>query len=139
MAYDFNCVFCKKYYTETITRNWGNTVYALLDQEGPFATAATPPGPFLFSSLARRRAAELRLQNLVAKYRAMRVEFIVHTNRTYLDYIYKKDVAHDEYEVKRVFDSGVAELLFPREIYRLDMAGARNELIRWFRQRIEDY
>ena len=79
------------------------------------------------------------MMKFFARMGGMRVEFIVHTNRTYLDYIYKKDVAHDEYEVKRVFDSGVAELLFPREIYHLDMAGARNELIRWFRQRIEDY
>jgi hypothetical protein len=73
-----------------------------------------------------------------ARMGGMRVEFIVHTNRTYLDYIYKKDVSHDEYEVKRIFDSGVAVLLFPREIYHLDMDTARNELIRWFRQRIEN-
>ncbi len=73
-----------------------------------------------------------------ARMGGMRVEFIVHTNKTYLDYIYKKDVSHDEYEVKRIFDSGVAELLFPSEIYHLDMTAARNELIRWFRQRIEN-
>jgi hypothetical protein len=47
-------------------------------------------------------------------------------------------VSHDEYEVKRIFDSGVAELLFPREIFHLNMTIARNELIRWFRQRIEN-
>lgn len=52
----------------------------------------------------------------------MRGEFIMHTNKTYLDYIYKKDVSHDENEEKRLFNSGVTELLFPREIYHLDMA-----------------
>jgi hypothetical protein len=72
-----------------------------------------------------------------ARMGGMRVEFIVHTNRTYLDYIYKKDVSHDEYEVKRLFDTGVAELLFPKEIYHLDMADIKDELIHWFRQRIE--
>jgi hypothetical protein len=72
-----------------------------------------------------------------ARMGGMRVEFIVHTNRSYLDYIYKKDVSHDEYEVKRLFDSGVAELLFPREIYHLDMAAVKDNLIDWFRQRIE--
>ena len=72
-----------------------------------------------------------------ARMRGMRVEFIVHTNKTYLDYIYKKEVSHDEYEVKRIFNSGVAELLFPREIYHLDMAAVKDDLIHWFRKRIE--
>jgi len=79
------------------------------------------------------------MMKFFARMGGMRVEFIVHTNRTYLDYIYKKDVSHDEYEVKRIFDSGVADLLFPKEIYHLDMTAARNQLIRWFRQRIENY
>jgi hypothetical protein len=79
------------------------------------------------------------MMKFFARMGGMRVEFIVHTNKTYLDYIYKKDVSHDEYEVKRIFDSGVADLLFPKEIYHLDMTAARNQLIRWFRQRIENY
>jgi len=79
------------------------------------------------------------MMKFFARMGGMRVEFIVHTNKTYLDYIYKKDVSHDEYEVKRIFDSGVADLLFPREIYHLDMTAARDQLIRWFRQRIENY
>ena len=73
-----------------------------------------------------------------ARMGGMRVEFIVHTNKTYLDYIYKKDVSHDEYEVKRIFNSGVAELLFPKEIYHLDMAAVKDDLIHWFRKRIEN-
>ena len=78
------------------------------------------------------------MMKFFARMGGMRVEFIVHTNKTYLDYIYKKDVSHDEYEVKRIFDSGVAELLFPREIFHFNMSIARNEIIRWFRQRIEN-
>ncbi|MFC1844920.1 hypothetical protein ACFLZ5_09060 [Thermodesulfobacteriota bacterium] len=84
-------------------------------------------------------SASTPMMKFFARMGGMRVEFIVHTNKTYLDYIYKKDVSHDEYEVKRIFDSGVAELLFPREIYHLDMTAARNQLIKWFRQRIENY
>jgi hypothetical protein len=83
-------------------------------------------------------SASTPMMKFFARMGGMRVEFIVHTNKTYLDYIYKKDVSHDEYEVKRIFDSGVADLLFPKEIYHLDMTMARNELIRWFRQRIEN-
>ena len=79
------------------------------------------------------------MMKFFARMGGMRVEFIVHTNKTYLDYIYKKDVSHDEYEVKRIFDTGVADLLFPREIYHLDLTAARDQLIRWFRQRIENY
>ena len=83
-------------------------------------------------------SASTPMMKFFARMGGMRVEFIVHTNKSYLDYIYKKDVSHDEYEVKRIFDSGVAELLFPREIFHLNMTIARNELIRWFRQRIEN-
>jgi hypothetical protein len=72
-----------------------------------------------------------------ARMGGMRVEFIVHTNESYLDYMYKRDVAHDEYEVKRIFDSGTAELLFPPDIYFLDMKKARNQQIAWFRTQIE--
>lgn len=84
-------------------------------------------------------SASTPMMKFFARMGGMRVEFIVHTNKTYLDYIYKKDVSHDEYEVKRIFDSGVADLLFPREIYHLDMTTARNKLIGWFRQRIENF
>ena len=68
----------------------------------------------------------------------MRVEFIVHTYESYLNYTYQKDVSHDEYEVKRIFDSGVANLLFPQEIYFLDMKKTRDRQLRWFRHQIEE-
>lgn len=74
-----------------------------------------------------------------ARMGGMRVEFIVHTNESYLNYMYQRDVSHDEYEVKRIFDSGVAELLFPQDIYELDMSDKKDVLIRWFRKRIEEF
>jgi len=72
-----------------------------------------------------------------ARMGGMRVEFIVHTNKSYLDYIYKRDVSHDEYEIKRIIDSGAAGLLFPADIYRLDMQGVRQEQLLRCRRKIE--
>ncbi|MBU0730659.1 MAG: hypothetical protein KKE17_03590 [Proteobacteria bacterium] len=74
-----------------------------------------------------------------ARLGGMRVEFIVHTHESYLNYMYQRDVSHDEYEVRRIFDSGVAELLFPESIYHLKMDEIKDHLIRWFRQRIEEF
>jgi len=73
-----------------------------------------------------------------ARTGGMRIEFILHTNRSYLNYIYQRDVAHDEYEVKRIFDTGVIEFLFPPDIYHLDLQKIRDHQLAWFRKRIEE-
>nr|MBF0223467.1 hypothetical protein [Desulfobulbaceae bacterium] len=73
-----------------------------------------------------------------ARMGGMRVEFIIHTNKTYLNYIYQRDISHDEYEIKRIFDSGVADLLFPKEIYYLDMAEVKARQLRLCRRKIEE-
>jgi hypothetical protein len=73
-----------------------------------------------------------------ARLGGMRVEFIIHTNRSWVNYMYQRDVAHDEYEVKRIFDSGVADLLFPQEIYFLHHQTVRNNMIGLFRRQIEE-
>ncbi len=73
-----------------------------------------------------------------ARLGGMRVEFIIHTNRSWVNYLYQRDVAHDEYEVKRIFDSGVADLLFPPTIYFLDHRRVRESMIRFFRRYIEE-
>jgi len=73
-----------------------------------------------------------------ARMGGMRVELIVHTNQSYLNYRFQRDIAHDEYEVKRIFDSGVAEFLFPGDIYGLDMEQIRQTLLHQFRRNIED-
>ena len=72
-----------------------------------------------------------------ARLGGMRVEFIIHTNRSWLNYMYQQDVSHDEYEVRRIFDSGVAELLFPSDIFHLDHRAIRDDMIRLFRRQIE--
>lgn len=74
-----------------------------------------------------------------ARLGGMRVEFIIHTNRSYLNYIYQRDVSHDEYEVKRIFDTGVAEFLFPADIYHLRMDVIRAAQIHSFRRQIEEH
>jgi len=73
-----------------------------------------------------------------ARLGGIRVEFIIHTNRSYLNYVYQRDVAHDEYEVKRIFDTGVADFLFPIDIYRLKMDEIRTAQIKSFRKQIEE-
>lgn len=73
-----------------------------------------------------------------ARMGGMRVELIIHTNQSYLNYRYQRDIAHDEYEVRRIFDSGVAEFLFPSDIYNLDMPQIRQVLLDQFRRRIEE-
>lgn len=72
-----------------------------------------------------------------ARLGGMRVELIIHTNQSYLNYRYQRDIAHEEYEVKRLFDSGVAEFLFPKEIYHLDMGQIRQTQLEQFRRTIE--
>ena len=73
-----------------------------------------------------------------ARLGGMRVEFILHTNQSYLNYIYQRDVAHDEYEVKSIFDSGVAELLFPPDIYKLNLNDIKAQQLNRFRRQIEE-
>lgn len=65
-----------------------------------------------------------------ARMGGMRIEFIIHTNQSYLNYMYQRDVSHHEYEVKRIIDSGAADLLFPGELYDLDMQEVKRKLIR---------
>jgi hypothetical protein len=73
-----------------------------------------------------------------ARMGGMRVELIIHTNQSYLNYRFQHDIAHDEYEVKRIFDSGVAEFLFPSDIYNLDMQKIRQTMLERFRRNIEE-
>lgn len=77
------------------------------------------------------------MMKFFARLGGMRVEFIIHTNQTWLNYMYQKDVAHNEYEVKRIFDTGVIELLFPVDIFHLDHIKTRNEMVKFFRKQIE--
>ncbi|TEW53479.1 hypothetical protein E2R68_12310 [Psychromonas sp. RZ22] len=77
------------------------------------------------------------MMKFFARLGGMRVEFIIHTNQSWLNYKYQQDVAHNEYEVKRIFDTGVIELLFPMDIFHLQHSKTRDEMIQFFRKQIE--
>lgn len=78
-----------------------------------------------------------QMMKFFARLGGMRVEFIIHTNQSYLNYRYQRDIAHDEYEVRRMFDTGVTEFLFPPDIYQLDMNLIRQNQLHHFRKTIE--
>ena len=82
-------------------------------------------------------SAKTQMLKFFARMGGMRVEFIIHTNQSYLNYRYQRGTSHDEYEVRRLFDSGVMDFLFPYDIYRLDMKQVRDKQIQRFRKVIE--
>jgi hypothetical protein len=98
----------------------------------------TLTGSALYKATAVGSSPKTEMLKFFARLGGMRVEFIIHTNRSWLNYMFQKEVAHDEYEVKRIFDSGVMELLFPKEIFRLDHDRIRDDMIRRCRRRIEE-
>lgn len=97
----------------------------------------TLTGNSAYQSGATGSSSKTPMLKFFARLGGMRVEFIIHTNRSWLNYLYQQDVAHDEYEVRRIFDSGVAELLFPADIFHLDHKAIRNDMLAWFRLQIE--
>lgn len=92
-----------------------------------------------YSSKSIGSSSKTPMLKFFARLGGMRVEFIIHTNKSWLNYMNQQDVAHDEYEVKRFFDSGVAELLFPHDIFHLDLDTIRNDMITRFRKQIEQF
>ncbi|WP_020561062.1 hypothetical protein [Thiofilum flexile] len=90
-----------------------------------------------YSATAVGSSNQTQMLKFFARMGGMRVEFIIHTNQSYLNYRYQRGTSHDEYEVRRLFDSGVMEFLFPYEIYQLDMKQVREKQIIRFRKMIE--
>jgi len=82
-------------------------------------------------------SSKTQMLKFFARLGGMRVEFIIHTNQSYLNYRYQRDISHDEYEVRRLFDSGVTDFLFPPDIYYLDMVQTRKSQLINFRKTIE--
>jgi hypothetical protein len=81
---------------------------------------------------------QTQMLKFFARMGGLRVEFIIHTNPSYLNYRYQRGTSHDEYEVRRLFDSGVMDFLFPYDIYHLDMQQVREKQIVRFRKVIEE-
>ena len=80
---------------------------------------------------------ELKMRRYFVKMGKIRVELMLFTNSAYLDYRYQKGVSHQEYEVRRLFDSGVIGLLFPKDIYDLDYNAMQKKAITNVRRQIE--
>jgi hypothetical protein len=91
-----------------------------------------------YTSSATGSSAKTPMLKFFSRLGGMRVEFIIHTNKSYLNYIYQRDVAHDEYEIKRIFDTGVADFLFPKDIYHLDMDKIKTRRLQAARKQIEE-
>lgn len=97
----------------------------------------TLSGTTSYKATSTGSSSKTEMMKFFARLGGMRVEFIIHTNRSWLNYMFKRDVSHDEYEVKRIFDSGVVELLFPKDIFQLNHDEIRNNMIDQFRKTIE--
>ncbi|MDZ4228186.1 MAG: hypothetical protein U1E54_02995 [Candidatus Levybacteria bacterium] len=66
----------------------------------------------------------------------MRIEFILHTTETYLNHLYQDHISHDEYEILRLFEKDIPELLFPKSIYEISMREAESKIIQQVRNKI---
>lgn len=97
----------------------------------------TLTGHDAYQSSATGSSSKTPMLKFFARLGGMRVEFIIQTNKSWLNYMYQRDVAHDEYEVRRILDSGVAELLFPQDIFHLKHSDIREDMLRRFRHQIE--
>lgn len=69
----------------------------------------------------------------------MRVECIIHTPETYAESLYMRGVAHPEYQVNRLFDSGIPDLIFNKEYFPYyDPETARRQRLIQIRRNIEE-
>lgn len=91
-----------------------------------------------YNATSTGSSGKTQMMKFFARLGGMRVEFIIHTHQSYLNYRYQRDIAHDEYEVRRLFDTGVTEFLFPPDIYLLDMGLIRQSQLHHFRKSIEE-
>lgn len=69
----------------------------------------------------------------------MRVEFILHTFRTYANYLYRDEVSYEEFQKKRFFDSGTAKLLYPESIYNYNQEQLKNTLTTETRKHVREH
>jgi hypothetical protein len=80
---------------------------------------------------------ELKMRRYFIKMGKIRVELMLFTNSAYLDYKYQSGVSHQEYEVRRLFDSGAIGLLYPQDLYKLDYNAMQTKSIARVRGQIE--
>lgn len=59
-----------------------------------------------------------------------KVEFMLHTFRTYMDSRYHDEFGLEQYVIKRMFDSGLMDMIYPYDIYHEDIMKYRNSILR---------
>ncbi len=78
-------------------------------------------------------SSDIRMVKFHARAHGARPEILLLTTEEYLNYKLKDGVAHDEYEIERIFKSGVMDFLFPEDFYKFDRERMKNvsiELVR---------
>lgn len=78
---------------------------------------------------------QIKMVKFHARVHGTRPEVLLLTNQEYLNYKLKDGVAHDEYEIERIFKSGVMNFLFPKDFYRFDREKTKNASIERVRRK----
>jgi hypothetical protein len=79
----------------------------------------------------------VRMRKLFIKMGGIRIEIILQTNDGYLDSRFKKEDAHQEYEIRRLHKDGVIDLLFPKPFFDI-YPGLYSEALHAKRKLLED-
>ncbi len=80
---------------------------------------------------------DIRMYKSHMRINGMRFEFQGYTIFSYLDSLYRRDSGHYEYDVKRLFNSGVVSLLFPETVYGYNEEDMRESAIKKVRSEVE--
>lgn len=81
-------------------------------------------------------SAKTQMRKMFLNFPDYRIEVILHTAQSLLNYRYRHEVGHREYVSRRLFDSGVVATLFPpdSDMYPINMARAREDQIKAIRK-----
>lgn len=66
------------------------------------------------------------------------LQLLFHTPKSYLDYQYREGAGWAYYEINRVFDTGLMDHLYPRDIYGIDFKILKKELTDARRQELKN-
>ncbi len=83
----------------------------------------------LYSATNKGSSTHLECIKFHLMFEGRKIELMFHTTSSYLDYRYKDEISWSEYEVNRVFNSGLIQALYPTDIYRINFDLLEKELI----------
>lgn len=91
----------------------------------------TLDGKKTYSAKRAGSSPKTRMLKFFARVHGMRMEIIVHTYDSYLDYFHSDATGHKIYQINRLFDpnTSVFDLLFPEYIYGLKPEDIKAELL----------